>query len=82
MHTPGHSRGGISLIGDKEVFTGDTLFLGSIGRTDFPESSEQDMMVSLKKLAALPNHFIVYPGHGPITTIGEEKRNNPFLKGL
>jgi glyoxylase-like metal-dependent hydrolase (beta-lactamase superfamily II) len=40
------------------------------------------MMVSLKKLAALPNHFIVYPGHGPITTIGEEKRNNPFLKGL
>ena len=82
MHTPGHSRGGISLIGDKEVFTGDTLFLGSIGRTDFPESSEQDMMVSLKKLAVLPDHFIVYPGHGPITTIGEEKRNNPFLKGL
>lgn len=82
MHTPGHSRGGIALIGDKEVFTGDTLFCGSIGRTDFPESSELDMRVSLKKLAALPEHFTVYPGHGPITTIGEEKRSNPFLQGL
>lgn len=82
MHTPGHSRGGISLIGDKEVFTGDTLFFGSIGRTDFPESSEKDMIMSLKKLAALPDYFIVYPGHGPMTTIGEEKRRNPFLKGL
>ncbi|MEM3700799.1 MAG: MBL fold metallo-hydrolase [Candidatus Bathyarchaeia archaeon] len=82
MHTPGHTRGGIALIGEGEVFTGDTLFWGSIGRTDFPESSEQDMMVSLKKLAALPDHFIVYPGHGPITTIGEEKLNNPFLQGL
>ncbi|MDH7477336.1 MAG: MBL fold metallo-hydrolase [Candidatus Bathyarchaeota archaeon] len=82
MHTPGHSHGGIALIGDKEIFTGDTLFWGSIGRTDFPESSEQDMMASLKKLAALPDHFVVYPGHGPTTTIGEEKRNNPFLKGL
>ncbi|MGQ9726648.1 MAG: MBL fold metallo-hydrolase [Candidatus Bathycorpusculaceae bacterium] len=82
MHTPGHSRGGISLLGYKEVFTGDTLFLGSIGRTDFPEGSEPDMMMSLKKLATLPDHFIVYPGHGPITTIGEEKRNNPFLQNL
>jgi glyoxylase-like metal-dependent hydrolase (beta-lactamase superfamily II) len=82
MHTPGHSRGGISLLGDKEVFTGDTLFFGSIGRTDFPDSSEPDMRASLKKLATLPDHFIVYPGHGPITTIGEEKRNNPFLKDL
>jgi glyoxylase-like metal-dependent hydrolase (beta-lactamase superfamily II) len=82
MHTPGHSRGGISLIGDKEVFTGDTLFFGSIGRTDFPESSEGNMMASLKKLATLPDHFVVYPGHGPTTTIGEEKRNNPFLQDL
>ncbi|MGQ9507265.1 MAG: MBL fold metallo-hydrolase [Candidatus Bathycorpusculaceae bacterium] len=82
MHAPGHSSGGIALIGDKEVFTGDTLFCGSIGRTDFPESSEQDMMESLRKLAALPDHFIVYPGHGPITTIREEKCNNPFFQGL
>ncbi len=80
MHTPGHSRGGISLLGEKEVFTGDTLFASSIGRTDFPESSELDMRSSLKKLANLPNHLVVYPGHGPTTTIGEEKRGNPFLQ--
>jgi len=80
MHTPGHSRGSISLLGEKEVFTGDTLFSGSIGRTDFPESSEDDMNLSLKKLALLPDNFVVYSGHGPITTIGEEKRNNPFLE--
>lgn len=81
LHTPGHSPGGISLLGEKEVFTGDTLFAGSIGRTDFPESSDHDMMISLrKKLATLPDYFIVYPGHGPITTIGEEKRSNPFLQ--
>jgi glyoxylase-like metal-dependent hydrolase (beta-lactamase superfamily II) len=82
IHTPGHSRGGISLLGEKEVFTGDTLFMGSIGRTDFPESSEQDMNVSLHKLAALSDGFAVYPGHGPVTTIGEERRSNPFLQSL
>jgi len=79
IHTPGHSRGSISLLGEKEVFTGDTLFSGSIGRTDFPDSSEHDMNFSLKKLANLPDHLVVYPGHGPATTIGEEKRSNPFL---
>jgi len=82
MQTPGHSRGSISLLGEKEVFTGDTLFAGSIGRMDFPESSELDMKVSLRKLANLPDYFVVYPGHGPITTIGEEKRSNPFLQFL
>ena len=79
MHTPGHSRGSISLIGEKEVFSGDTLFMGSIGRVDFPESSEKEMQQSLKKLAYLPDHFVVYPGHGPSTTMGEEKCSNPFL---
>jgi glyoxylase-like metal-dependent hydrolase (beta-lactamase superfamily II) len=79
IHTPGHSRGSISLLGEKEIFTGDTLFAGSIGRTDFPESSEQEMKLSLKKLATLPDHLKVYPGHGPPTTIGEEKQFNPFL---
>ncbi len=79
IHTPGHSRGSISLLGQKEIFTGDTLFAGSIGRTDFPESSEQEMKLSLKKLATLPDHLKVYPGHGPPTTIGEEKQFNPFL---
>ena len=82
MHTPGHSRGSISLIGSKEVFTGDTLFCGSIGRTDFPDSSESDMQLSLKKLTYLPDNFVVYPGHGPQTTIGEEKNSNPFLLEL
>lgn len=82
MHTPGHTQGSISLLGEKEVFTGDTLFMGSIGRTDFPESSNKAMQLSLKKLAHLPNHFIIYPGHGPTTTIGEEKATNPFLQQL
>ncbi|RJS80345.1 MBL fold metallo-hydrolase [Candidatus Bathyarchaeota archaeon] len=82
MHTPGHTRGSISLIGEKEVFSGDVLFAGSIGRTDFPESSNHDMFNSLKKLANLPDYFIVYPGHGPLTRIGEEKRNNPFLQSF
>jgi len=80
MHTPGHSPGSISLIGEKEVFTGDTLFSGSIGRTDLLESSEANMKISLKKLSYLPDNFAVYPGHGPTTTIREEKRNNPFLQ--
>lgn len=82
IHTPGHSRGSISLLGEKEVFTGDTLFAGSIGRTDFPESSKSEMSRSLRKLANLPNHLVVYPGHGPMTTIAKEKRDNPFLEFL
>lgn len=82
MHTPGHSRGSISLIGAREIFSGDTLFMGSIGRIDFPDSSEQDMKLSLRRLAMLPENFIVYPGHGPTTTIGEEKRTNPFMQWL
>jgi len=80
VHTPGHSLGGISLVGEKEVFTGDTLFKGSIGRMDFPDSSEADMKISLAKLAHLSDDFIVYPGHGLTTTIGEEKRSNPFMQ--
>lgn len=80
MHTPGHSLGSIVLFGENEVFTGDTLFAGSIGRTDFPGSSDSDMQKSLSKLARLPDNFVVYPGHGPKTTMGEEKRSNPFLR--
>jgi hydroxyacylglutathione hydrolase len=82
MHTPGHSRGSISLLGEKEVFTGDTLFASSIGRTDFPESSELDMKLSLRELTKLPNHLTVYPGHGPVTTIRKERQSNPFLRFL
>jgi len=80
IHTPGHSRGSISLLGGEEVFTGDTLFMGSIGRTDFPESSEHDMKNSLKKLMLLPENFVIYPGHGPESTIKDEKRSNPFVR--
>ncbi len=81
LHTPGHSKGSISLLGDDVVFTGDTLFAGSIGRYDLPGGSFREIMHSIKiKLATLSDHFKVYPGHGPASTIGEEKRYNPFLQ--
>jgi glyoxylase-like metal-dependent hydrolase (beta-lactamase superfamily II) len=80
LHTPGHTEGGISLVGNDCVFVGDTLFNGSIGRTDFPGGNYKTLIRSIKqKLATLPDHFTVYPGHGPTTTIGEEKKSNPFL---
>ena len=80
MHISGHTPGSILLLDEKDVFTGDTLFAGSIGRVDLPGGSERDMMLSLKKLLRLPDHYVVYPGHGPATTMGEEKRVNPFLQ--
>jgi hydroxyacylglutathione hydrolase len=82
MHTPGHTLGGVSLVGEDFVFTGDTLFAGSIGRTDFQGGSDSDMRLSLKKLLSLPDSFVVYPGHGARSTIGEERRANPFLQWL
>lgn len=80
LHTPGHSKGSVSLLGEDVVFTGDTLFAGSIGRYDFPDASYKEIMTSLKRLATLPDHLKVYPGHGPTSTIGREKRSNPFLQ--
>lgn len=82
LHTPGHTLGSVCLVGDKILFSGDTLFAGSIGRTDFPESSHLDMGVSLRKLVGLPDGLLVYPGHGEVSLLGREKRLNPFLKGL
>ncbi|MEJ5327289.1 MAG: MBL fold metallo-hydrolase [Candidatus Bathyarchaeia archaeon] len=82
MHTPGHTPGSISLLGEGVVFTGDTLFAGSIGRTDFPGGSDYEMRVSLKKLLTLPEQHVVYPGHGPTSTISNEKRFNLFLQWL
>jgi hydroxyacylglutathione hydrolase len=79
LHTPGHTPGSICLIGEKLVFTGDTLFAGGIGRTDFPGGSMSEMRVSLKKLMALPLNLLVYPGHGEISIIVDEKESNPFL---
>ena len=82
MHTPGHTPGSASFVGEKLVFTGDTLFAGGIGRTDFPGSSNLEMRGSLGKLLHLPDDYVVYPGHGAVSTIGEEKRANPFLQWL
>ena len=81
LHTPGHSPGSVSLVGANCVFTGDTLFAGSIGRVDLPGGSAEKIIRSLRdRLAVLPDGFVVYPGHGPQSTIGDEKRNNPFLQ--
>lgn len=82
IHTPGHSRGSICLYEENKgvVFTGDTLFQGGIGRTDFPGGSYQTLVDSVRtKLLTLPDETVVYPGHGPTTTIGQERRYNPFL---
>jgi glyoxylase-like metal-dependent hydrolase (beta-lactamase superfamily II) len=82
MHTPGHTMGSICLVGDKIMFSGDTLFAGSIGRTDFPESSPGDMDATLRKLVGLPDGLFVYPGHGEFSLMAQEKRLNPFLTDL
>jgi hydroxyacylglutathione hydrolase len=80
IHTPGHSPGGISLYTPKVVFVGDTLFAGSIGRTDFP-GGDYDLLIAgvRKKLFILDDDVQVFPGHGPDTTIGYERKYNPFF---
>ncbi len=80
--TPGHSPGGVCFYfpDEKCLFSGDTLFLGTIGRTDLDGSDEKLMKKSLARLVQLPDDTIVYPGHGPQTTIGQEKRTNPFMQ--
>lgn len=80
LHTPGHSPGSISLVADSAVFSGDTLFAGSVGRTDLP-GGDTDALVSAvrNKLFKLPEELPVYPGHGPATTLAEEHRFNPFV---
>ena len=85
MHTPGHSPGGICLLGDGNVFTGDTLFVGGIGRTDLPGASMGQFMTAIKeRLLTLPGETIVWPGHDygfkPSSTIDEEKKTNPWLR--
>ena len=80
LHTPGHTPGGISLYTNNEVFVGDTLFAGSIGRTDFAGGSFETLKNSIQqKLFALNEDLVVYPGHNNPTTIGTEKRTNPFV---
>ena len=81
LHTPGHTSGSICLLGQGVVFCGDTLFNYSIGRTDLPGGSYGQLMNSIHtKLMMLPDNTIVYPGHGPNTSIGTERRGNPFLR--
>ncbi len=80
LHTPGHSPGGISLLEQGIVFTGDSLFAGSIGRTDLPGGDLLTLLRSIKtNLMVLPDETKVFCGHGPASTIGEERRENPFL---
>ena len=79
LHTPGHTPGGISLIGGGHLFAGDTLFAGSVGRTDFPGGDARTIRASVGRLAGLPPETIVHPGHGPDTTIAREIKVNPFF---
>jgi glyoxylase-like metal-dependent hydrolase (beta-lactamase superfamily II) len=83
MHTPGHTEGSICLYfaPEKKLIAGDTLFAGSVGRTDLPGGSWEKILQSLhEKVLALPDETVVVPGHGPLTTIGEEREGNPFLQ--
>lgn len=80
LHTPGHTPGGISLLEEGMVFTGDSLFAGSIGRTDFPGGDLTTLIRSIKRhLMILPDNTKVFSGHGPASTIGDERAENPFL---
>jgi len=82
ISTPGHSPGGVCFLGTEGLISGDTLFAGSIGRTDFPGGSLEQLLKGVKdKLMILPDATKVFPGHGEETSIGEEKRDNPYIQG-
>jgi len=81
LHLPGHSPGGICLYGGGHLFAGDVLFAGSVGRTDLPGGDHHQLIEGIRrKLFVLPGETVVHPGHGPATTIGEERRSNPFCR--
>lgn len=80
IHTPGHSKGSICILIDDILFSGDTVFKYSIGRTDLPGGNYNELMQSLEKIKKLPKNIIIYPGHGPVTTLKEELENNPYFK--
>lgn len=80
LFTPGHTKGSVCYFIEDMMFSGDTLFHGDIGRTDFPESDSLAMEISLKKLSAIEKNYFVYPGHEESTTLDAEKRENPYLK--
>jgi hydroxyacylglutathione hydrolase len=80
LHTPGHSPGSVSLLGDGFLLSGDTLFFEGVGRTDLPGGSQKQLEQSLReKVMTLPDETVVLPGHGPLTSIGQERLNNPFI---
>lgn len=80
LHTPGHSPGSVSLLGDGFLLSGDTLFMEGVGRTDLPGGSQKQLEQSIReKIMTLPDNTVVLPGHGPQTTVGQERANNPFL---
>ncbi|MDZ7334539.1 MAG: MBL fold metallo-hydrolase [candidate division KSB1 bacterium] len=80
LHTPGHSPGSVSYFVDNKLFVGDLIFAGSIGRTDLPGGDYQKLIRSVEsKIFTLPDDTIIYPGHGPETTVGQEKATNPFF---
>lgn len=80
LHTPGHSAGSVTLRCQDVLFTGDTLFTQSVGRTDFPGGSQEALMASLKRLGELEGDFTVYSGHGPASTLAEERRSNHYMR--
>lgn len=80
LHTPGHTPGSVCLRTEGALFSGDTLFAGSCGRTDLPGGSWEQMTASLKRLAAIPENLWVLPGHGETTTLDSEKKYNPYLR--
>ena len=81
LHTPGHSPGGIVLVGQGVVLCGDLVFHGSVGRTDLPGGSEEQLLASIRSaILTLPDDTVIHPGHGPETTVGLEKRQNPFFR--
>ena len=81
IHTPGHSKGGMCILAEDHLFCGDTLFQSSIGRTDLAGGNYDELIGSIKeKLLTLDENIVVYPGHGPASTIGTEKKSNPFLR--
>jgi len=80
--TPGHSPGGICYFAERYLFCGDTLFNGSVGRTDLPGGNYQQLIDSIdRNILTLPDEIICYPGHGPFTSVGQERKSNPFLTG-
>jgi hydroxyacylglutathione hydrolase len=82
VHLPGHAPGHVALVGETEVFIGDVVFAGSIGRTDLPLCDPAAMQASLERVALWPSHLALHPGHGPSTTVGTEVRTNPFFSGM